>query len=89
MPLKFEIPALRNLTKRVSENFRLLSTDFCVLEASFCVSYIKSAETGWFYARHIVIQGAGHFFASDPILEPGSRSSEAAGPIRRFFEERL
>jgi len=52
-------------------------------------SLIKSAETGWFYARHIVIQGAGHFFASDPILEPGSRSSEAAGPIRRFFKERL
>ena len=28
-------------------------------------------------------------FASDPILEPGSRSSETAGPILRFFKERL
>ena len=52
-------------------------------------NFLLALKQAGFYARHIVVQGAGHFFASDPILEPGSRSSETAGPILRFFKERL
>lgn len=41
------------------------------------------------YARHIVMQGSGHFWGSDPIEEPGSISGFFAPRVLRFLQERL
>jgi acetyl esterase/lipase len=41
------------------------------------------------YSRRIVVPGAGHFFASDPLNEPGSFSGLTAPRILRFLQERL
>jgi len=41
------------------------------------------------YSRRIVIPGAGHFFASDPLNDPGSFSGMAAPGILRFLQGQL
>ena len=41
------------------------------------------------YARHIVMQGQGHFWNSDPIEEPGSVPGYFAPRMLRFLQERL
>ena len=41
------------------------------------------------YARHIVMQGSGHFWLADPIDEPGSISGFFAPRMLRFLAERL
>ncbi len=41
-----------------------------------------------FYTRRLVADGAGHYFVSDPIDEPGSRSAWLAPRVLRFLQER-
>jgi acetyl esterase/lipase len=41
------------------------------------------------YSRRIVLPGAGHFFASDPLGDPGSFSGMTAPRILRFLEGQL
>jgi len=40
------------------------------------------------YTRRLIADGAGHYFVSDPIDEPGSRSAWLAPRVLRFLEER-
>jgi acetyl esterase/lipase len=47
---------------------------------------LKQAQ---FYVRTVVVDGAPHFFAVDPLDEPGSQSGFAAPRILRFLQERL
>lgn len=42
-----------------------------------------------FYARHVVIQGAGHFWVWEPLDEPDSHSGFLAPRMVRFFEAKL
>ncbi len=41
-----------------------------------------------FFTRRLIVQGAGHYFVSDPLDEPGSLSGWLAPRILRFVEER-
>jgi acetyl esterase/lipase len=42
-----------------------------------------------FFVRTIVIPGSGHFWANDPIEEPGSYGAQAAPQILRFLRDGL
>lgn len=42
-----------------------------------------------FYVRTVVVPAAGHYWASEPIDEPGSSSYRLATRLVRFLEERL
>jgi dipeptidyl aminopeptidase/acylaminoacyl peptidase len=41
------------------------------------------------YSRRLVLPGAGHFFASDPLDEPGTFSGMAAPSVLRFLKGQL
>src|SRR5262249_31893302 len=41
------------------------------------------------YSRRMILPGAGHFFASDPLDEPGSLSGMTAPRVLRFLQEQL
>jgi acetyl esterase/lipase len=42
-----------------------------------------------FYVRHVVMQGAGHFWMADPIEEPGSVTGHLAPRLMRFLADKL
>ena len=52
-------------------------------------NFLLALKQAGFFARHYVVQGAGHFFASEPLSEPRGKVGEAADPVLRFFKERL
>lgn len=52
-------------------------------------SFLLALKQAGFYARHYVVQGAGHFFASEPLSEARGKVGEAADPVLRFFKDRL
>jgi len=41
------------------------------------------------YSRRMILPGAGHFFATDPLDEPGSLSGMTAPRVLRFLQEQL
>jgi hypothetical protein len=47
---------------------------------------LKQAE---FQARSCIVHGAGHYWLSDPIDEPGSQSGFVGPRLLRFLQERL
>ena len=47
--------------------------------------FLTALKQAGFYARQIVVPGAGHFWASDPIEEPGSYGAQAAPQMLRFL----
>lgn len=67
----------------------VVGTEDDIVERGQSDDFLLALKQAGFYARRIVVQGAGHFFESDPIDEPYSRPAQAAGPILRFFRERL
>lgn len=60
-----------------------------VVDRSQSDAFLLALRQAQFYARRIVVPGAGHFFEADPLDEPASRSGQTAGPLLRFFEEML
>ncbi len=76
-------------TKNATSFLILNGTEDDIVDRAQSDNFLLALKQAGFYARHVVVQGAGHFFVSDPIMEPGSRSSETAGPVLRFFKERL
>lgn len=50
--------------------------------------FIALKQAG-FFARNVVVPGAGHFWAADPIEEPGSFGASAAPRLLRFLEASL
>ena len=42
-----------------------------------------------FFVRTTILQGAPHYFGSDPIDEPGSFSGFLAPRLMRFLQEKL
>jgi len=51
--------------------------------------FLAALKQAGFFARTLVVPGAGHFWAADPIDEPGSYCSKAAPAILRFLHEAL
>jgi acetyl esterase/lipase len=67
----------------------ITGTEDDVVDRSQTDDFLLMLRQAKFYARRIVLQGAGHFFESEPLDEPFSRSLQASGPLLRFFAEFL
>jgi len=63
--------------------------DDIVDRASQSAAFLLALKQARFYARSVVMQGAGHFWMSDPIEEPGSITGHLAPRLLRFLAEKL
>lgn len=63
--------------------------DDIVDRASQSEAFLTALKQARFYARTVVMQGAGHFWMADPIEEPGSITAHLAPRLLRFLEEKL
>jgi acetyl esterase/lipase len=52
-------------------------------------AFLTSLKQAGFFARTIVVPGSGHFWASDPVEEPGSYGAQAAPQVLRFLQAGL
>ncbi|MFL6796886.1 MAG: alpha/beta hydrolase fold domain-containing protein [Xanthobacteraceae bacterium] len=52
-------------------------------------AFLAVLKEAGFFVRTFVLPGAGHFWAADPMEEPGSLSARAAFPVIRFLREKL
>jgi acetyl esterase/lipase len=52
-------------------------------------AFLAELKQAAFFARTVVVPGAGHFWAADPIDEAGSYGAQAAPQIVRFLHEAL
>lgn len=76
--------------RRNATPFLLITgTEDDVVDRSQTDEFLLALRQAKFYARRVVAQGAGHFFESDPLDEPCSRSQQVCGPLLRFFDEFL
>jgi acetyl esterase/lipase len=51
--------------------------------------FLNALKQSGFFARTIVVPGSGHFWASDPVEEPGSYGAQAAPQMLRFLQAGL
>jgi acetyl esterase/lipase len=49
-------------------------------------AFLTALKQAGFFVRTIVVPGSGHFWASDPIEEPGSYGAQAAPQMLRFLQ---
>ncbi|MET0630017.1 MAG: alpha/beta hydrolase [Xanthobacteraceae bacterium] len=52
-------------------------------------TFLTALKQAGFFARTIVIPGSGHFWATDPVEEPGSYGAQAAPQLLRFLQGAL
>jgi acetyl esterase/lipase len=52
-------------------------------------AFLTALKQAGFFARTIVVPGSGHFWASDPVEEPGSYGAQAAPQLLRFLQAGL
>jgi acetyl esterase/lipase len=52
-------------------------------------AFLRALKQAGFFARSCVVQGAGHYWLSDPIDEPGSYTGVFAPRLMRFLVEKL
>jgi len=52
-------------------------------------AFLRALKQAGFFARSCVVQGAGHYWISDPIDEPGSYTGVFAPRLMRFLAEKL
>jgi acetyl esterase/lipase len=52
-------------------------------------AFLAALKQAGFFARTIVVPGAGHFWSVDPIEEPGSYGAQVAPQMLRFLRDGL
>jgi len=52
-------------------------------------AFLTALKQAGFFARTVVVPGSGHFWASDPIEEPGSYGAQVAPQMLRFLRDGL
>jgi acetyl esterase/lipase len=52
-------------------------------------AFLRALKLAGFFARSVVVQGAGHYWLSDPLDETGSYSGFFAPRLMRFLAEKL
>jgi len=52
-------------------------------------AFLRALKQAGFFARTCIVQGAGHYWVSDPLDEPGSYTGFFAPPLLRFLAEKL
>ena len=88
----FEASPLSYVTvDRNSTRFLLVygREDDIVDPASQSEKFLTALKQAGFYARQIVVPGAGHFWSVDPVDEPGSFGAYAGPKIVRFLDVAL
>lgn len=76
-------------TGRTGPSFLLVhGTEDDVVDRSQTDNFHTALKLAGFYTRRLMVQGAGHYFVSDPMDEAGSLSAWLAPRILRFVEER-
>jgi pimeloyl-ACP methyl ester carboxylesterase len=51
--------------------------------------FLTALKQAGFFARTIVVPGAGHFWSADPIEEPGSFGAYVGPKVLRFLDAAL
>ncbi len=90
--LYFDASPLSHVTVRPNApSFYLAwgSEDDIVDQPSQALPFRDALKQAGYYVRTVIIPGAPHFWASDPIEETGSYSGVAAPRILRFLQEKL
>src|SRR5258708_3600193 len=90
--LHFDASPLSHVTVRPNApSFYLAwgSEDDIVDQPSQALPFRDALKQAGYYVRTVIIPGAPHFWASDPIEETGSYSGVAAPRILRFLQEKL
>ena len=49
-------------------------------------AFLLALKQAGFFVRTVVVPGSGHFWASDPLEEPGSYGAQAAPHVLRFLQ---
>jgi hypothetical protein len=52
-------------------------------------AFLLALKQANFFVRTCIVQGSGHYWASDPIDEPGSYPAVLAPKLMRFLAEKL
>ncbi len=52
-------------------------------------AFLTALKQAGFFARSILVPGSGHFWASEPVEEPGSYGAQAAPQMLRFLQAGL
>jgi acetyl esterase/lipase len=52
-------------------------------------AFLRALKQAGFFARTCIVEGAGHYWVSDPLEEPGSYSGFLAPRLLRFLAEKL
>jgi acetyl esterase/lipase len=52
-------------------------------------AFLRALKQAGFFARTVILPGAGHFWMSDPLDEPGSFPAMLAPKLVRFLQQRL
>jgi dipeptidyl aminopeptidase/acylaminoacyl peptidase len=63
--------------------------DDIVDPATQSAKFLNALKQAGFFARTIVVPGAGHFWSVDPVEEPGSFGAYVAPKLLRFLEGSL
>jgi acetyl esterase/lipase len=90
--LYFEASPLSYATSDKNQTAFLLSygtEDDIVDRAGQSDAFLVALKQAGFYARTVVMQGAGHFWMADPIEEAGSITGHLAPRLLRFLADRL
>jgi acetyl esterase/lipase len=88
----FEASPLSYATSDKNQTAFLLSygtEDDIVDRAPQSEAFLVALKQAGFYARTVVMQGAGHFWMSDPIEEAGSITGYLAPRLLRFLAEKV
>jgi acetyl esterase/lipase len=64
-------------------------TEDDIVDRAQSETFLLALKRARFYARSVVLQGAGHFFMSDPIEESDSHTGRLAPRVLRFLSEKL
>ena len=90
--LYFDASPLSYATSDRNQTAFLLSygtEDDIVDRASQSEAFLVALKQAGFYARTVVMQGAGHFWMADPIEEAGSITGYLAPRLLRFLADKL
>jgi acetyl esterase/lipase len=64
-------------------------TEDDVVERGQADAFLLALKQAQYFARLIILQGAGHFWATFPVEEPGGALAQFLPHLRRFLQERL
>ena len=74
---------------KVAVHLSVGTEDDLVDRAAHTDAFVLALKQAGFFVRTTILQGAPHYFGSDPIDEPGSFSGFLAPRLMRFLQEKL